>query len=346
MDLTIHNLGGSLISKRVISAPVKHENMQSLDKNRLENTLVWSAIRSKTLGTCERKYYYNYIGSWEGWNASSPPEVQAAYRVKHLTTAELQIGQLIHDQIRSILERARQGQTIHPAKEIGAVQGRFQTFLRVSEKRRLQDCSAKRPKLLVHEMGETLGAKELDALNDKIAKYLNGFFGFDDVKHLLADPAVLIPEFLDPPGFEIGHELGVPARPKTDAVFLTVDKVIICDWKCGSPSEEHRAQGLTYDLYVREKLALSPNEVTEIRFYYLGSGEVVSFVFTEEERAERLWAIGEEFETLKSFSVDPEINVAPESRFHPRVSLRCYGCNHRLMCHSFIASPLNIEGIK
>ncbi len=320
--------------------------MQSLEEKKLENTLVWSSPRVKTLGTCERKYYYNYIGSWEGWDESSPREVQAAYRVKHLTTTELQIGQLIHDQIRSIFERARKGQTIHPAKEIGAVQGRFQTFLRVSAKRRLQDCSAKRPKLLVHEMGETLGAKELDALNDKIARYLGGFFSFEDVQHLLSDPAVLIPEFLDPPGFEIGNELGVPARPKTDAVFVTLEKLIICDWKCGSPSEDHRTQGLTYDLYVREMLALAPDETTEVRFYYLGSGEVVSFAFSEEERAERLWAIGEEFETLKSLSDNSRINIAPESRFRPRVALSCYGCNHRLMCDAFIASPLNTEGIK
>lgn len=322
--------------------------MKKIDKERLENSLVWSAHRAKTLGTCARKYYYNYIGSWEGWDPSSPPEVQAAYRVKHLTTAELQIGQMIHDQIRSIFEMARQGQTIHPAKEIGAVQGRFQNFLHVSAKRRLEDCSAKRPRLLVHELGETLGAEEMDALNDKIAKYLNGFFSFDDVKHLLADPAVSIPEFLDPPGFEIGHELGVPARPKTDAVFVTLDNLIICDWKCsGSPSsEEHRTQGLTYDIYVREKLALPPAEATEVRFYYLGSSEVVSFVFSEEERAERLWAIGEEFETLRALSDDPQFNTAPESRFHPRLSLRCYGCNHRLMCNAFIKSPLNTKGIK
>lgn len=320
--------------------------MQSLEKNRLENTLVWSAMRSKTLGACERKYYYNYIGSWEGWYASSPPEVQAAYRVKHLTTAELQIGQIIHDQIRFIFERARQGRTIHPAKEIETVQERFQTFLEVSAKRPLEVCSAKRPKLWVHEMGETLGAKELNALNDKIAKYLNGFFGFADVQHLLADAAVLIPEFLDPPGFEIGRELGVPARPKTDAVFITLDKLIICDWKCGLPSDDHRNQGLMYDLYVREMLALLSTEVTEIRFYYLGSREVVSFVFSEEERAERIWSIGEEYETLKSFSDDPQINIAPESRFRPHVSLSCYGCNHRLMCNAFIRSPLNTEGIK
>ena len=320
--------------------------MHSLEKKRLENTLVWSAHRAKTLGTCARKYYYNYIGSWEGWDKSSPPEVQTAYRLKHLTTVELRMGQIIHDQIRSIFLSARHGQKIHPAKEIEAVQGRFQNFLMLSAMRRLEDCSAKCPKLMVHEMGETLGAKELGALNDKIAKYLNGFFGFDDVKHLLADPAVLIPEFLDPPGFEIGHELGVPARPKTDAVFVTLDNLIICDWKCGSPSEEHRTQGLTYDLYVREMLALPSTEATEVRFYYLGSNEVRTFSFTEEERVERLWAIGEEYETRKSLSDDPQINTAPASRFHPRLSLRCYGCNHRLMCNAFIKSPLNTKGIE
>jgi hypothetical protein len=193
--------------------------MKTLNIERLENILVWSAHRSKTLGICERKYYYNFIGSWEGWDTSSPSEVQAAYRIKHLTSPDLQIGQIIHDQIRTIFERARQGRTIPPATAIQLAQGKFQTFVAQSSYRRLQDLSAKRPKLMLHELGETLDGKEMTAFLDKIAGYLEGFFRLDDVKHLLADPAVLLPDFLDPVGFEIGHELGVPGRPKTDAVY-------------------------------------------------------------------------------------------------------------------------------
>jgi hypothetical protein len=54
------------------------ERMKNNGTKALKNLLVWSAHRSRTLGTCARRYYFNYIGSWEGWDDNAPPEVQAA----------------------------------------------------------------------------------------------------------------------------------------------------------------------------------------------------------------------------------------------------------------------------
>jgi len=308
--------------------------------NELENLLVWSAHRTKTLGTCPRRYYFNYVGSWGGWDVSTDPDVQAAYRLKHLTSPDLEIGNVVHEQIRLIFEKAIAGRFIDPAIEIKIARGKFEMFVDYSAKRRLEDLSAKRRKLMAHETGQPFGPADLTACLHKIGELLEGFFAFDDVRALLANPACIIPELLDPPGFEIGTELGVPARPKTDAVFLIGEKIVVSDWKTGTPRDEHRDQGLVYDLFIRNKLSLPPTEPIEVRFYYLGTRQMVSHVSTEDERTERLWAIGEQFEEMKSLSDDPKINCGPESRFPAHVSRGCYGCNHRLMCEAFLASKL------
>ena len=109
----------------------------------LENTLVWSAHRTKALGSCPRQYYYAYIGGWEGWNSDAAPERQAAYRLKNLTTPEMEIGQIVHRQIRVIFEKARHGLTVSPATEVKIAQELFRMFDYYSRGRDLETLSAK-----------------------------------------------------------------------------------------------------------------------------------------------------------------------------------------------------------
>jgi PD-(D/E)XK nuclease superfamily len=311
------------------------------EKKTLENSLVWSAHRASTVGRCELKYYYNYVGSWEGWQSDAPPEVQDAYRLKHLTTPDLEIGQILHGQIKGIFEKVRSKRNICPATEVKIAQEKFKAFVQQSARRPLDSCTAKCKKLLLHEHGETLSPSRMDSYCEKIAAYFDGFFGFEDVQLLLADPSVLLPDFLDPAGFEIDHYVGAPARLKTDAVHTSLDKLVICDWKCGAPSDDHRSQGLTYDIFVRNKLMLPTTDVIEVRFFYLGAKQMVPYIFSEEEREERLWEIGEQYETLKSYSEDSKINTAPRERFHARPSNACHFCNHAQMCESFLRSRFN-----
>jgi hypothetical protein len=316
----------------------------------LENTLVWSAHQTKALGSCPRQYYYAYIGGWEGWNSDAAPERQAAYRLKNLTTPEMEIGQIVHRQIRVIFEKARHGLTVSPATEVKIAQELFRMFDYYSRGRDLETLSAKNRKFLLHELGGVLTNNEITKYVEKIGSYLDHFFQFVDVQHLLANPTVLIPEFLDVPGFEVGYELDVPARLRTDAVFVTADRFVVADWKACDESlgkhgrPEHREQALVYDLFVRKKVGLSSTEKVDIRFYYLGSGKVEIFEFNDEERAEKLWQCGEDFADLSRYSDDPKINTAPEERFRPHVSSACFRCNFQQLCPGFLQSRLHREG--
>jgi hypothetical protein len=303
----------------------------------LENLLVWSAHRANTAGSCERKYYYNYIGSWEGWDTSAPPIVQEAYRLKHLTTLPLEVGQIIHRQIRSVFEKALSGRLIYPSTEIKITQEKFKAFLECSKRRRLEDLTAKRRKLLIHELGGSIGPKEVSGYLDRIEVQMNDFFAFTDVKTILADPSILLPDFLDPTNFDVTHELHVPARLRTDALFVDTNQIVICDWKCGcgGAKEDHRLQGLVYDIFARRRLALEASDPVEIRFYYLGTGKVEAHSFSDDDRSEMLWSVGEQFEALRTYSEDRRLNVGREERFHARVSGACFACNHHSMCPEF-----------
>jgi len=307
----------------------------------LENHLVWSAHRVKTLAQCERRYYFQHIGSWQGWDASSPLQSQCAYRLKWLTTPQLEIGNIVHNQIRVIFEKALSGWPILPAIEIQIAQEQFRDFITHSAQRHLEDLTAKQRKLFLHEMGKSLSADDMTKYEAWIEQLLEKFFGFSDVKQLLADPTPLLVEYLDPPGFKIGYELEVPARPRTDAVFIDPDNtVVVADWKSGVSSNDHRRLGLVYTELIARKMKLPPTRPVEVRFYYLATGAVEAFRFSLEERSEVLWQIGEEFASLQRMSDDPVINTGPESRFRPSVSRMCLSCNFHGMCEPFLRSKL------
>jgi hypothetical protein len=319
------------------------KSMKKFDKEPLENLLVWSSARIRMLqGACPRQYYYTYIGSWEGWSSEAEPECQAAYRLKHLTTPELEIGSIIHRQIKTILETARLGLSISAANEISIAQEHFKMFIEFSKSHDLTTLTAKKRKLLIHELGKSLSADQINDYVERIEIYLTNFFKFADVIDLLANPTMIVPEFLDVPGFEVGYEMGVPARLRTDAVFVTEETFVVADWKSGSePRSEDRQQALRYDIFIRNKIGLSSSEKLEVRFYYLGSGQVEVFEFNDEERAEMLWLCGESFSDLCRYSDDPRINTAPEERFHPRVTPACLRCNFQQLCPGFLRSQLH-----
>ena len=314
---------------------------KNMSQEPLQNLIVWSGNRAKLLSRCQRQYYHQNIGSWLGWDSSSSPESQCAYRLKQLSTPELEIGNLLHQQIAIIFEKSRTGSPIHPSVEISIARAQFRDFVDHSRHRCLEELTAKRHKLLLHEQGKNLSADDMIEYEAGIATMLENFFQFPDVQRLLADPASVLFEHLDPTGFQIGRELGVPSRPKTDAVFIDDDNtVVVCDWKCGNPSSDHRVQGLVYALYISRKMNLPPTQPVEIRFYYLSSGKVEAYRYTAEEQEEMQWQISEDFGKFQRLSDDPIVNVGPETRFKPTVGKACFYCNFRLMCEPFLQSPL------
>ena len=50
----------------------------------LKNEFTWSASRARTFDYCPRQYWWNYYGSWGGWDRDCTREAREAYMLKNL----------------------------------------------------------------------------------------------------------------------------------------------------------------------------------------------------------------------------------------------------------------------
>jgi hypothetical protein len=241
------------------------------------------------------------------------------------------------------LKRLVGGITSDPATEIAIAEADFDNFLCNSAKLPLTALGSKRKKLVAHLIGKVVSPTLIASERASISIMIGQFFALPEMVLFAAHPGVLLREFIES---EIGpptNELGVPARLITDCVYQQDDVTWVLDWKTGRPHENHRDKGIVYDAYVRARLKLPPESQVKIRFYYLKTGEAADFEFTDQEREEALWRIGEDFFLMQKKSLDPVVNIAPLSSFPARVDVHCFNCTHRPICPDFKAAGLGVH---
>jgi hypothetical protein len=306
--------------------------------NILFNYLSWSEQRAKSIHTCPRQYAYKYLQAWSGWEADEAPEKQQAYYL-NCVLADLRIatGNILHDRAGRILRRIASGMTIVPAKEIAIAEEDFDRFIINSQKLALTSLSGKRKKLLCHLLGEALPDALVKSERESISTMLGHFFALPELALFTAEPSCLLSQFIEADMGPPTHELGVPARLMTDAVFTHDGITVVCDWKTGKPRPEHREKGMVYDVFVRGRLGLGPGSRVQVRFLYLRTGEREEFEFTEEERQETRWRVGEDFALMQEKSSDPVLNIADPDSFPAVTGFHCLSCPHQLMCRRFAA---------
>ena len=69
----------------------------------ISNELTWSASRASMFQSCPRKYYYNYYGSWGGWDKKADEKTKLLYILKNVKPMILWAGSIVHDTIKDSL---------------------------------------------------------------------------------------------------------------------------------------------------------------------------------------------------------------------------------------------------
>ncbi|HEU5322827.1 MAG TPA: PD-(D/E)XK nuclease family protein, partial [Methylomirabilota bacterium] len=81
----------------------------------LERRFSWSVSRDRLFQRCPRAYWYQYYGSWGGWEAGASPEVRELYVLKHLQTRHQWVGAAVHATLEQVLVALRDGRPLSPA---------------------------------------------------------------------------------------------------------------------------------------------------------------------------------------------------------------------------------------
>jgi len=233
----------------------------------LKNEFAWSKSRDDTLKTCPRQYYYQYYGSWGGWEATAPERIRQLYVLKQLKTRPMWAGERVHSCIERSLNNLRRGiALLSPDKAAEVTLAQMREDYRSSQ----QGTYWKRPKscaLFEHEYGVPVPREDWQRTAEDVRTCLHTFYTsevFADLRAVPRDNWLQVEE-LDK--FELD---GVRIWAKIDCSHREGAAARIWDWKTGrSLAEASTLQLVCYSLHAHAKWGTAIENVLPAEFYLL-----------------------------------------------------------------------------
>jgi hypothetical protein len=296
----------------------------------LINDFSWSKSRNGVFDECKRRYFYQYYGSWGGWDAAAPEEVRHLYVLKQLASRQMWAGRMVHDAIEMALFALRDGRGVPVDGFINDVVDRMRTEWRSSRDGRYRE-SPKTCALFEHEYAVDVAPAAWQMLKTNVVTCLRHFFALP----LLAQIRATSPEHWSIEHWSRSFEFeGTPMWIAPDFGFWNgEDRLVLVDWKSGGADPEATAFQLgCYALYAAEVLGVPPARV-ELVEANLREPTVTAHGWDDE----RLQSIRERLRlsirSMKAYLADPGQNVAVMADFERTEERRiCRWCNFRAVC--------------
>jgi hypothetical protein len=315
----------------------------------IQHKLSWSASRAKNFRSCKRRYYYDYYGSWLGWDSSAEDARRHAYRLKNMSRIPMLAGTIVHDSIQRWLLSKASGQLEHPEMLKSAALDQLRGFYKASRTALTNGsfarASKRDPRLAEHYYGESV----VDEASGEAAAYggryiqtietcLSNFFEMPElarVRDCEPDDQLSIEEM----GTFLLLDTEVFAIPDFAMVEMGADgmpKCWIYDWKTGSPRKSDAQQLSVYVLYAMETWGVAPEDVTCV-LAYLGEGRLDEHRFSGAEIEALAQRMAASIEEMAALHFDAGLSLGDPADF-PMVDADeaglkvCAGCGYRELC--------------
>lgn len=239
-----------------------------------KNTFSWSQARDNIFRECLRKYYYNYYGSWGGWEVVADPETREIYILKQLKNRQMWAGERVHDCIeRTIknLHRKIEPLSLERAIEItiNMMRSDFASSRKYNYRSAPKTCA-----LFEHEYELPITNDQWRQNAEHVKTCLKNFYQ-SETYAMIKD---LKPEdFFESEEFSSFQFEGTKINVKLDFSYRNKEELFIYDWKTGKyQDEDNNIQLACYALYAQEKGKFS--SITTYQ-YNLASNTVYSFPY-------------------------------------------------------------------
>jgi PD-(D/E)XK nuclease superfamily protein len=227
----------------------------------LTNDFTWSKSRHEKFRECRRAYYYQYYGSWGGWEAAPGSAVRELYVLKKLSSRWQWAGSLVHDALKATLQRAKATGQFRPLDDLLArTRQRARMQWSTSREKSYWREASKITGLVEHEYAEPIANEEWKRLWDEVIEgSLRAFYASETYATLQATPREkwLTVDELDSWVFE-----GTKVWVAIDFAYEdAAGRLHILDWKTGKEREVDHTQVGIYALYARQKWGAPPDRV-------------------------------------------------------------------------------------
>ena len=229
----------------------------------LVNDFSWSRSRDGAFQECRRRYYYQYYGSWGGWDPAAPGDARRLYVLKQLSTRQQWAGRIVHDAIELALHGIAEGHSMPVEAFVADVIQRMRGELRSSRAARYRE-EPKTCALFEHEYRVVLKPEAWQAVSHNVAQCLRNFFRLP----LLAEIRRTPPEHWSIEHWSKVFDFeGTAVWVAPDFGFWTREgRLGLVDWKSGGGDGEDASFQLgCYALYAHEAARRGAGEGRPLR---------------------------------------------------------------------------------
>lgn len=298
----------------------------------LVNEFSWSKSREGTFSECKRRFWFQYYGSWGGWEAHADPRTREIYILKQLVSRPMWIGTTVHQAIERSLKnhRASPKPLAVDVDQIVALTLQQMRSDYKDSRSRLYRRKPKTTAFFEHEFEIPVSDEEWKTGAATVERCLRNFYASELYAEILVAPRENWLEIEELSSFEME---GVKIIVVLDFSYRQGDEIVIVDWKTGAFDDQvNRFQLACYTLYAGRKWGAPPGKVRALEFN-LNRNETIQHVLTPDDIARTADLIKGSIADMKRMLRDPERNIAVEEDFpklnDPRV---CPRCNFQRIC--------------
>ncbi len=295
-----------------------------------QNEFSWSPSRQRMFESCKRQYYFNYYGSWGGWEQDADAQAQLLYRLKKMTTMPQLIGTVVHEAIRQVLKALQMGRGVSPSAVETYAQNLFDQHLRDSEQQRWRRTPSRYTNLFEHYYGESFSAADQMQAVNRIATSLQTFFASDAyamLQSVLPEHYLSIEELAD---FALGK---TKIWVVLDVAIRYGKSVFVFDWKTGRERPSDRHQLAVYALYATSQWGIALSDL-HLRDVYLQTNTASSVHLSPDDLAQTRTFVAESIEKMRALLDDPDQNTASQDAFPMTTHTHlCTTCPFKAACY-------------
>jgi len=280
--------------------------------------LGWSVSRYDIFNTCKRKYYHNYYPKFD-----EPEFRDRALLLKSMTTVPLEIGNIAHDVMESILHRLiKSSKPVDIDRLKDFVYQRTQEY--VSSKQFLE--------IYYHEQ-EVI---DWEPLAEKAYGSIKNIVTSDRFQWILELPQSSKDQWIiEPAGFGETRIDGMKAYCKVDFMLPHADTIYIMDWKTGKPDlEKHRKQLIGYALFASFHFEGKFSNIVPMVCYVRDGYVEVQPDISSSDIQDFVETVRRETAEMKAFTLDENKNIPKNKEdFLMTDNLSsCRFCEFRALC--------------
>ncbi len=246
----------------------------------LQNEFSWSFSRQNLYSECQKRYWYTYYGSWEGWPKTPwdkrkeiDPLASYLYALKQMQNMATYVGSIVHESIEKFLK------TKKPFTLEALINNAKEAFYRGFEEAKTEkwrESPKKYKSLFEYYYGAPPTQDEIAQAEQKVVSCLTNWYESPVIQNLAfhSDARWLSIEELA--FFQLANTYKIIVV--IDFALMWKDMAILFDWKTGSESEKTIEQLYLYALFANrvwsipiDKIILSPFYLAKNSYTKIGA---------------------------------------------------------------------------